>query len=221
MQCQPYETLMVRGARRWKEAADGLGVDPTVLQQVYFDHWWRTMQGDDFRYYMTHEDGDQKFRTQVKAQCAELNLTAEAIAAQAKRQAEIWEEGNDCDEKSHRLKCIIEVGDEWMCDETKTYCFSGVQYLTAGKRYAILSLTDKHPTGPEFSLTTATDLPGEINYISELSCMSIWRDGVEIWNWNLAYLAYWLEHNPDHPQRQEMIDHCTERAKKTSIGERE
>lgn len=209
MQCDPYEKRSVRSKRNWGEAAAHLGVHPAILREAYISRYFGPIQAKDFISIIMRKD-DKKFVTMVKETCAAIKWTEAEIAEKEEKTQEAMEDSDFADLMNYRLKLLIEIGDEWLSDETKTYTFSDTQYLTKGKRYTIQTLRDEG--GSEFGLTTTTDLPKETNYTSVHACKSIWRDGKEIWNWHRAYLALWLEQNPGHPQTQEMIDHCNGKA---------
>ena len=108
---------------------------------------------------------------------------------------------------------MIEVGDEIVSTETKSYCGSNKQYLTKGKKYRITELDDRNELLlGNFIATTKTDIKGERELVCNYGINSVWRNGVEIWNWNLAYLELWMEQNPGHPETEEMIKFTNDRA---------
>jgi hypothetical protein len=211
MKVEPYVPFSTRIKSEWNEVSSFLGLPPVVIRKAYMDRWCRGVSRRQFF--------DLVKRGEIaKAEFDKVEMTQ---AEMDKEQAE-WEESmreNDfCDLISYRLKQLIEVGDEVVADETKTYCFSQLQYQTKGKRYKITVLNDE--PGSEFGYQTETDLEGERNWGSHLGCRSLWRDGKEIWNWNRAYLELWKEQNPGHPQTAEMEEYSREHAQKASVGER-
>lgn len=212
MKCEPYEKSSIRLMRLWTEAAKKLNVAAIVLREVFLSRWWRCMEREDFFRYITNPGNDQKLFNSVVEECAKISWSPEEIDAKTKDWLRVLDEHQDSDIVHYRLKCLIEVGDEWLCEESKTYTFSEKQYLTAGKRYRIEALTDQG--GFEFGFQSTTDLKGERHWESVFGCRSIWRGGKEIWNWYQAYLEVFMESNPDHPEMQELIKHCTAEAAK-------
>lgn len=219
MKTEPYETYADRHNRLWNKAANALGVNPTVLREVYIQNWFVGMQASDFLHYV-QEGGkgrDKDWQKRVKEECDSLGWTPEQIAAKEAKSAEFEDDREFSNILNYRLKQLIEIGDEVVCDETKTYCFSEKQYLTKGQRYRILNLKDEG--GANFGYQTTTDLEGEVNYGSNHGCRSLWRADKEIWNWWQAYHDLWVEQNPNHPQMQEMTEHMAEQIRKYSAGE--
>ncbi len=206
MQVEPYELASVRIKRKWDDIASILKVHPVVLRTVYVERYFVGIDSKDF-YRIIVKNSDSDLILGIKEACSKIKLSKQILAEKQMQWQETLEEENFIDLMHYRLKQLIEVGDEWVADETKTYCFSEKQYLTAGKRYKIILLQDEG--GSEFGVQTETDLPGEINWTSVYGCKSIWRNGEEIWNWNQAYLSLWMEQNPNHPKTQEMINHLT------------
>jgi hypothetical protein len=208
-----YEKSSVRSARAWAEAAAPLGVHPVILREFYFDKYCRGVQRRDF-FSLLKRGG-------IKPTAEDLatTMTPEEIEAKALAQQKANEENDSCDLLLWRLKQLVEVGDEVMSDETKTFTFSQAQYITQGKRYKITELKDDG--GSEFGFISDTDIEGERNWGSAYGIKSLWRNGVEIYNWNLAYLELFKEENPDHEQTQIMIEHCTRQAELSRKGEKE
>ena len=210
MQVQPYEPKSVWLRRQWTAAADAIGVNPNVLRKVYIDRWFVGMDRKDFLRLCTSPNdipkndrgGKKGFIATIREECEKVDLSEEEENRDIR---EAWIEADFSDLLWYRLKELIQIGDEFVSDETKTFFSSEQQYLTKGNRYKILTLRDED--GGEFGFTTETDIPGEINFTSNFSCQSIWRNGEEIWSWKKAYLSLWLEQNPNHPQTQEMINH--------------
>ena len=216
MKTEPYEKFADRHNRIWSEAAKVLGVHPVVLREIYIQKWFVGMQSSDFLYLIHNGEQQsnrkQDWRKKVKEECEALGWTPEQIAAKQAKSAEFEDDNEFTNILQYRLKQLIEVGDELLSDETKTYCFSEKQYITKGKRYKIVALKDED--GTKFGYQTETDLPVEVDYGSNYGVKSLWRDGKEIWNWWQAYHDLWVEQNPDHPKTQEMIDYTKNEIKK-------
>ena len=210
MKCKPYEPASIRHKRIWDEAAASLGIHPAILREGFFSRWFTSVGASDFI--------DLIKRGEIKVdEFLEIKLTPEECEAKNTKFESSKLDQDFGDLLHYRLKTIIEVGDYVVANETKTYTFSGTQYLTKGKQYKIIELNDEG--GSIFGAITKTDIKGEKNWTSVYGMNSVWRDGKEIYNWNADYLALWLEQNPNHPQTESMIEHCTKAAKLTSIGE--
>jgi len=207
MKTEPYIKISIIKNQQWRELANSIGLNFVIARKVYIDTFWRCIDFKDFCNIIKR--GDSEFIGKIRDAASRLQLSEDDINEEYKLWQEALIEADFSDLINYRLKSLIEVGDEWLCDETKTYTFSGIQYLTKWKRYAITELYSDNCS--EFSFRTKTDLPEETNYASVFSCKSIWRDGVEIWNWYDAYLSLWLEQNPDHNDKDEMIKHCNMR----------
>lgn len=91
--------------------------------------------------------------------------------------------------------------------------------MTRGKRYPIKELKEEGISS--FYAITSVDVEGEINYCLNFGIRSLWRDGVEIWNWSMAYLELFMEQNPDHPQTNELRKSCEKSAYYHRTGEEE
>jgi len=219
MKCAPYEKQSIRGKRRWHQAASFLNMHPALLKEIYLDVWCTGIDAGDFIDYVLA--GKKGFtRAELLEHPTKMdNWTKEQLDAKEANSQKWSEESDFCDLLNYRLKQLIRVGDYTIADETKTYCFSKKQYITKGKKYRIRELFDER--GSSFGCRTSTDLPKESNHESVHGIKVLWRNGKEIWNWNLEYLKLWQEQNPGHPQWQKMIEHCTKKAKKIRRGERD
>ncbi len=208
MKCDPYVPSSVTNKKAWDEVASILGLHPVVARQVYLDRWY-TMDKKDFFALVRNGEFTKKDFDVVK-------MTQEELDAEYVSWCDAMKERDFSDLMYYRLKQIIEVGDETVCNETKTYCFSGKQYQTQGKRYKIENLYDEGNS--EFRYQTTTDLPTETNWGSFLGCKSIWRGDKEIWNWSIAWLELWKEQNPGHPETASMEEHCNQKAENLRLG---
>lgn len=209
MNVQPYIPHSVRVTKAWKDAATDFSVHPVVLNKAFWDLHFTSMGAVDFLDCLKRDDS--KFIQRIREYCNNLKLTEQQIAEQEASTLEALEEWDFCDLMFYRLKQQVQIYDEWESKETKTYCFSGKQYLTKGKRYAILSLDDDRSELTGFRFCHTTDIPDDKQYTSNYACHSMWRDGKEYWNWHQAYLDLWLEQNPNHPDTQKMIDYTKEK----------
>lgn len=213
MQVEPYIPFSVRNTQKWNDAAADFGVHPVILFEAYIKRYFTGMDSVDFLN-LLKRDSERKFVGEVREMCNALAsiFTAEQLVDKSAELLAAAIDNGFCDLMHYRLKQIIEVGDEWLCDESKTYCFSGKQYLTRGERYQITKLCDDRCSPlVGFTMTHTTDMPDNFNSASHYSCKSVWRNGSEIWNWYQAYLDLWVEQNPGDPQTQMMVDYTAEK----------
>jgi hypothetical protein len=207
MKCEPYVPAVIRRKDVWDKLAEKLGLHPALVQEVYINHFFRIGK---------RSFSDGVTCGEITAKDFEGHHLTDEIKAKYDEWVEHLPDQEIGDRVAHGLKSAIQLGDEVVCDETKTYCFSGKQYMTQGKRYKVIGLRDEG--GLDFGVVTETDLPGEKNYGG---CIwSLWRDGKEVWNWNVAYLASFKELHPGHPQTADMEKHCSENAEKMRKGEK-
>lgn len=209
----------MRTTTAWASAAKLVGTHPVIIRRVYLDHWCVGVEAKDFINLLeqgvavenrTAKDDAWKNGSNtlasVRKECAEYAAghpqSVKDMDAQWTADIELAKENDFCDLMDYRLKQLIAIGDEVMCCESKTYCFSKKQYLTKGKRYAILTLKDEGISS--FGYTTLTDIPSEVNHGSVHSVKSLWRNGAEIWNWWIAYHNQWLEQTPD-PKEDDLV----------------
>ena len=179
--------------------------------------WYRSYQTNEFLAHLC--SGEIPRDEVVKAATDFMEIP---ISELDRREAEAFKDSQECDFGdllNYRLKQLVQVGDEVVSEETKTFCFSGIQYQTQGKRYTIRELNDSRDGLTGFTALTNSDIPTDPIYWNNFGIRSLWRDGKELWNWHLDYLALFKEQNPNHPQTQEMIDHCTGKAKLMAVGQ--
>lgn len=217
MKTQPYEKGSIRSKRAWEESAAIVGVHPVILRDVYIDRWCHAVQARNFLDCIKRNN-EKGFLETVKAECAEAakDWTDERIAEKEAQSQEFAEERDFSDLMDYRLKQLIEVGDEIRAEETKTF-LSGGEYLTKGKLYKIVELRDDGLC--DFTAITRTNFEAEPNWSSIHGVRSLWRDGVEIWNWHQAYFDLWCEQNPDHPQTEDMRTYAAEQIEKATTGD--
>lgn len=216
MRVRPYELRSVRNKLAWQDIATQLGLHITIVKEAYFSKWCTGVQAIDFISLV--KKGEITREQIVEDGCDFMEMP---IAELDRREAEALKDSQDSDFSdlvSYRLKAIVQVGDEVVSEENKTFCFSQQQYQTQGKRYKIASLSDARGGLTEFTAITNADIVNESIHWSSYGIRSLWRNGKEIWNWNLAYLELFKEQNPNHPQTPEMVEHCTRKAKLMSEG---
>jgi hypothetical protein len=209
MHCEPYEAKSIRVASLWDEITSLLGLHPAVVRRGQRERWrcgvsTLELLGLIKKGKITVRDFDG------------ISLTKEQAEAEETSYREVIIEEDFSDLVLYRAKQLIEVGDETVANKTKTFTFTGTQYITQGKRYKILSLFDRG--GSNFGFTTETDIPNEVNYESGYGLKVLWRDHKEIWNWHLAYLALFMEQNPNHPDTDEMKSFCDVQAEGARLG---
>lgn len=209
MQTQPYEKYSIRSKRFWDEAANLAGCSTSILRNVYHQKYWG-LTGTEFVNSLKRKPERLE---KLKQECQAVALTAQEIEDEQTLHKAPAEENDFDDLLQYRLKQLIQVGDEWLAQESKTF-LSGPEYITKGKRYRITELDDRRQSLSEFSARTTTNFPEETNCIGNYGCNSLWRDGVEIWNWHLAYLELAKEQIPDDPQIPELTAHCHDEAEK-------
>lgn len=214
MNCAPYKTLAERTKEGYREISKILGLHPVIIREVYFNRWFTGMDIRDF--FALIKSGEIK-----REEFDGVQFTDEEIAKKQRTWNKAVKDNEFSDQLSYQLKQLIEVGDETVCDETKTFCFSNKQYLTAGKKYKIIELNDKRDTLTGFTAITNTDLEGERNWESNHSVRSLWRNNKEIWNWNVAYYNLWIEQNPKDKDNVEFKEHSMRSAEKARKGERD
>lgn len=190
MNVKPYIPSSERNRIAWENLSQILGVHPVIIREVYFKKWFTGVDIRDFMELV--EEGEIK-----KDEFAGVELTEEEIQKRQSKFEEHSKERDFSDYLNYFLKGLIQIGDEIVCSETKTYTFSGDQYLTQGKRYKIISLEDFRSNLSGFTAITETDLPGGQSYWSEYGIRSLWREGKEIWNWHASYYTEWIKNNPD------------------------
>ena len=212
VEVKPYEPYSIRSIRMMEEMANFLNVDSICLREVRFLNYF-TMDFFSFNE-LIHKNED--FRIKVRKKCQERQAELDPVEIQKKREEynQILLEEDFSDLINYRLKSLIQVGDQWKCKETRTYTFSGTQYLTKGKRYNILSLDDRRDGLSDFSFVTDTDLETETCHNSVYSCHSIWRNDKEIWNWHQAFFDLWVEQNPNHPDTEKLAEYCKKQMQK-------
>ncbi len=206
MKVNPYIPHSERSRQFWQKASDLLGVHPVIARAIRLEYLG--MEADSWLEYMQEKGLEEEDRINP--------YSDEELALKEEEHNEFQLDQDFCDLLHYRQKQVIELGDEIVCDETKQYCSSKKEYLTRGKRYKILSLSDYGLVG--FIATTETNIKNQTNCESHLGIKSIWRNGVEIWNWNLAYLALFVEQNPNHPDTQELEEHCKAEAEYNRTG---
>lgn len=224
MNVKPYEKASVRNARVWKAAADKLGTHPSILSHVYIENYCVGIDSRDFIDLCTRpaDREDSKFLAGVKEEIAACKMTPQECENKERETREFHEEHTDfTDILDYRLKQLIQVGDEIVSNEDKTFCFSGEQYQTAGKRYKIKSLDDKRENLTGFHVTTTSNIKGETIGWCVHGIRSVWRKKKEIWNWWRAYHDLWVEQNPNHPQTAEMEAQRDVEAEKAAKGIRD
>lgn len=212
MKVEPYEPFTIRNKRIWEEIAQKLGVNTTILRLVRVkSYYYISFDTYDF-FQLILNPKKEGICEKIRQECQNLqeSMTPEEIEKEQKEFDRVFIDVEFSDLMNYRLKALIEIGDQWECRETKHYTFSKIQYMTAGKKYKILSLDDDRKSFSDFSFTTTTDLDNGIDYHSAHSCRSIWRDGKEIWNWHQAYLDLWIEQNPNHPDTKQFTEYCKE-----------
>ena len=208
MHVQPYIPPSARSKEAWQKIADYLGVHPVVARLAWVD----CFAGMELSTWMS-----MVLNGEMKDLELSNPFTPEELERKQKSYEDAQEERLLSDTLHYRQKMIVEVGDEVVSYEDKTF-LSGARYQTQGKRYRITSLEDDGLT--RFSATTLCDLKKEGPiYWSHYGIRSIWRDGVEIWNWSLAYYELFVEQNPGHPQTEELRVRSEESARYDRTGE--
>lgn len=212
MECKlPYVPSSVRSKEAWEDVAKFVGLHPTQVREAYIQRWCAPIQSKDWIKLVKRGDITKADIEEVKISVPEKDW--DVFHAEW---CEAGKQNDFCDLLNYRLKQIIQLGDKWVSDETKTYCFSGWQYLTKGKKYTIVSLAEDGVS--DFKAQTTTDLRKERHWIGVHGCRSIWRRDKEIWNWHLAYQALWEEQNPNHPQTELMRKHNKKNAYRSARG---
>jgi len=215
MNTEPYEKLSVRSRRLWSGLSEFTGLNEVALRAAFVSQWFGSCRASEWAGLIR----SGKVSIAQITEAAHDRLDALSVQEITKKQAmheRAMLDQDHCDLSQYRLKQIIRVGDEWVCNDTKTF-LSGGEYLTAGKLYRILELSDTRDDMSEFSMITETNMPGERNYASNLSVMSLWRDGKEVWNWDLSYYATFAELYPDTDPaqleglRQQCLKHAAKR----------
>jgi hypothetical protein len=218
MKVKPYIKASVRTKKAWDNLAKMLDLHCTIVREAYFNRWFTSVDFGDFINLI--ETGEITRDDVIEAGEDWMEIPVSELDKMLVKKEKASLENDDSDLLHYRCKQLIQLGDEIVSDETKTFCFSGKQYQTQGKRYKITSLDDKRAGLSGFTARTESDIEGEGIWWSSYGVKSLWRDGKEIWNWNLGYLQIFMENNPNHPDTQEMIDHCTAGAKLMAIGEK-
>lgn len=226
MKTLPYEKASVRSKRIWREAADKLGTHPAILKHVYIENYCVGIDCMDFIRLVTKPtDGeDTKFIAGVKENIVKAmpDWPLARCEEKERKDQEFQEEHTDfTDLIDYRLKQLIQVGDEIVSNEDKTFCFSGKKYQSAGKRYRITSLDDRRENLTGFHAVTTSDIRGTTISWCVHGIRSVWRKKKEIFNWWQAYHDLWVEQNPDHPQTSEMEAQRDKEAAKAARGEKD
>ncbi len=217
MKTLPYELGSIRSKRFWQEIADKLELHVTIIKEARINKYWQT----DSRDFGNLIKRGEITREQIMEAASDFLEMPDIELNRRQMESEKCgiENDDDMDLLNYRLKQIIEVGDYIVSNETKTFCFSGKQYQTKGKKYRITELNDYRENLVGFTAITTADIKKERIWWSNHGTKSLWRGNQEIWNWHLAYLELFKENNPNHPQTQEMIEHCTKQAELTAKGE--
>ena len=210
MTVEPYVPKSVRSKLAWEATAKILGVHPVVARQGYINRWAGCLSSREFHKLVAKKEIVATNREFINT------LSPEELE---ERLANPCQESDFGDRLNYICKSRIEVGDELVSADTKTFCFGGQQYQTKGNRYKVLSLTDDGPC--DVAVVTESDIPGEKIWWSVHGIISIWRNGIEIYNWSREYLTQWMAENPDHPKTQEMVAFCNKRAAESALGTRE
>jgi hypothetical protein len=196
MKVKPYEKYSIRSRRRWKEAADKLGIHTVILREIYWQVWFRGVEAS----YVLDQIISGEWDLQKVLNDEQMPvMTPEEIAEKDEKQLKAAEDEDFTDLMYYRLKKLIQVGDYVMCDESKTF-LSGGEYVTAGKKYRIKELSDDRDGLTGFTAITTTNMRKEQHWLSHLGVNSLWRGRKEIWNWSTAYFDLYLEQNPDFPK---------------------
>ncbi len=217
METLPYEPYSVRSKRAWQEIAEILNLHPVIIREAYINKYYQ--YSSSFFDYI--KSGKISYANIIEAAEDFLEMPDIELDRRQKEWDKCSLENDFCDLMNYRLKDLIEVGDYLVSDETKTFCFSGKQYQTKGKKYKIIELNDDRDgklTG--IHAITDADIKGETIHWCEYGMKSLWRNEKEIWNWQLAYLALHKEQNPNHPQTPELEEQCIRNAKLMAKGEK-
>jgi len=207
MNCQPYEPRSVRSERYWSNLSEKTGIHQTVLRKAKLDSCiWEASRFADM---LLKEDLKTK-----EPELFETNMSIEELDAKLEKSRDAAREHDDMDLLHYKLKQLVEVGDQFLNDETKTY-LSGGEYMTAGKFYLIKTVSDDSEGVPtEFGFTSTCNMVKETNWGNSLGLKSLWRGGKEIWNWYTAYFESYAERHPETPadKLEELRVHCAGKA---------
>lgn len=176
METQPYITHAERAKARWTRVGELLGVSPDLAQEIFLQRFFTVMNSYDFQHWLeTEQDAKEVVLSRAKG----VTLPEPMSAVESALSDEIIEE---ISRKNYDLKSLIEVGDEILAEDTKTF-LSGSEYLTKGKWYQVLSLEERPSDGlTDFTGITATNMPKERNFFGAHSVTVLRRNGKVIWN---------------------------------------
>jgi len=207
MNCAPYEPRSVRSERYWSNLSEKTGIHQTILRKAKLDLFvWEASRFADM---LLKED-----LVANEPELFETGMSIEELDAKLEKSRAAAREHDDVDLMHYKLKQLVEVGDQFLNDETKTF-LSGGEYLTAGKFYLIKTVSDSSDGVPtEFSFTSTCNMAKETNWGSSLGIKSLWRGGKEVWNWYTAYFENYAANHPETPadKLEELRVHCAEKA---------
>lgn len=188
MKVVPYISRAQRIATLWGEAAMLSGMPSEEIYELFIQIFFTSMDAGGFVYCLRSNQITQEQLRKYKKQMKPPPVRSQTFESNQERKA-VADCMESIDQKSYECKKVIEVGDEILEKESKTFCFSKKEYITKGKWYTVMELRD---TGVcSFTAITTTNLAGEQNWQSELGISVIRRNGKIIWDrWAGTELAH-------------------------------
>jgi hypothetical protein len=86
---------------------------------------------------------------------------------------------DELDQQNYKLKQVIEIGDEILAEENRTF-LSGGEYITKGEWYVVQELIDNGHI--DFTAITSCNMPEERNYQGVWGISVVRRNGVVIFD---------------------------------------
>lgn len=188
MRTEPYIPAAERKRKLWSDASKLSGMTVEEIQELYIQIFFTSMEANAFvdllrRKEITREQL-MKYQSQMQPRIHTVRTEHDQGMCEA-----VEESLNNSDRKNYDCKQIIEVGDEVLAGETKTFCFSKKEYITKGEWYKVISLNDDGVAS--FCAVTETNIPGEQNWENVWGISVVRREGKIIWDrWEGTSLSY-------------------------------
>lgn len=209
MKCEPqYVSRSQRSREAWAKTAAKLRIPSDVAREVYLSRFCTGIDSRDFHQLVERGEFTRKIVMdgQTVKEVQDKIAAREADRIAKKRPSLTDEDLDNGDRLNFEVKGVLEIGDEWESDETKTYCFSSGEYITKGKRYEITGFKDEG--FGSFTIVTKTNFPApdDRHWVSSHGVRRVFRAGKLIWDRKAAWIRDWTARHPEQAYPAEPDD---------------
>jgi len=185
MKVDPYVPAQERKRVLWEKVGNLLQMDPQEIAHIFFYVYWHSMEAKDF---LRCVEKGKITKETILEHAKEIPARKEKTPEEQQECNAVAESLNESDRQNWELKKIIEIGDEVLGEDNKTF-LSGGEYITKGKWYKIQEMMD---TGnADFSVITSTNMKGERDWECPWGISVVRRNGQIIWDrWKDTPSAY-------------------------------